>query len=402
MGAHATDGPEERLLSGHTGRMLGVLAIGWFAVRLGREAVPPLVPTIIDDLAISPAQAGFALTFMMGFYALLQFPGGRISDQLSRSVVLMASLGMVFAGFVTLTMVTGYPGFLLALGVVGAGAGLFFVPARALLSDLFVEKRGEAFGLQSAAGSLGATGAAFVAAVAVAYAAWQATFLPVLAVIVVVLVALYLLTEEPLEVRAVGLGVRGTFGRILRTGSIRWLLLAYMLFSFSWQGIMGMLPFYLQEGAGFAPTLASVSYAAIFVTAFFAGPIGGRLGDSFGKPRVALAGLTVAIVGLLGLLFVARSLASVPLTIASIVVMAIGLRSFPPVMQSHLMHLFPDDSMGGDFGGSKTIWSGFGSLGPAYIGVMVETVSLLAGFTSLILFVSVSAVIIAVHTWGRG
>lgn len=53
------------------------LAVTWLAIVFGRGAIPPLLPAIIEELRITPAEAGIALTHMWGLYALPQFPGGR-------------------------------------------------------------------------------------------------------------------------------------------------------------------------------------------------------------------------------------------------------------------------------------------------------------------------------------
>lgn len=87
------DHKQERLLTGYSGRMVLLIALGWMAVLLGRQALPPLLPTIIKQLVISPARAGFALTLMMGLYALLQYPAGRLSDIIPRTTLLTASIG---------------------------------------------------------------------------------------------------------------------------------------------------------------------------------------------------------------------------------------------------------------------------------------------------------------------
>ncbi|USZ69909.1 hypothetical protein NGM10_16010 (plasmid) [Halorussus salilacus] len=57
--------------------------------------------------------------------------------------------------------------------------------------------------------------------------------------------------------------------------------------------------------------------------------------------------------------------------------------SFPPVMQTFLMGVFPDSSMGGDMGATRTVYLGVGAVGPAYVGYVAEVASYTAAFVGL-------------------
>jgi hypothetical protein len=60
------------------------------------------------------------------------------------------------------------------------------------------------------------------------------------------------------------------------------------------------------------------------------------------------------------------------LVLANVLVLAVSVRTYPPVMQAFAMERFPGDSLVGDFGALKTLYSGIGSLGPFYIGTVGE------------------------------
>jgi MFS family permease len=94
------------------------------------------------------------------------------------------------------------------------------------------------------------------------------------------------------------------------------------------------------------------------------GPLAGLVGDRYSKLTVAGSGVFVAAVGLL----VLTQVNSLVLISGSVVVFAIGLMAYPPVMQAYLLDTFSDASMGGDFGAFKTVYSGIGSLGPSFVG----------------------------------
>ncbi|MFB6150121.1 MAG: MFS transporter, partial [Halobacteriales archaeon] len=255
------------LLTGYSGRIVLLVAFGWFSILLGRQALPPLLPTIIEALRISPARAGVALTVLMGLYSLLQYPAGRLSDALSRTTLLIASIGGMILGFGLLGTVTNYPQLLAGAAVLGVSSSFYFTPSRALLSDLFVERRGQAFGIQTTAGMGGAALAAGVAVGALRYATWQAAFLPTIVLLVGVGILLHRWSHEPyvLSRDELDFDFRGTVGRLLFQPRIRRLLFMRALTAFTFQGIVGFLPTFLQVEKGFSTTLASASFALVFV-----------------------------------------------------------------------------------------------------------------------------------------
>lgn len=108
---------------------------------------------MIDRLAITPFLAGIALTAMMVLKAARQFIGGRLADAFTRKTVLVAALSAIGSGLLLLSAAVTYPLFVSGVVVVGIGGGLFFIPMRAALADLFVERRGRAFGLNESVGS---------------------------------------------------------------------------------------------------------------------------------------------------------------------------------------------------------------------------------------------------------
>lgn len=386
----SADVTDERLLTGYSGRMFVTVALGWLVFRMGRAALPPLLSTIISDLSITPVQAGLGLTVMWSLYAIGQFPSGRLSDRLSRKTLLVTALGLLCVGFVVLAGTLTYPLFLLASVLLGLGGGLFTTPSIALMSDHFVERRGQAFGLYAAVGDLGSAGAAAVAVLALAIATWRAPFLPIALALGILLIALHLWNREAYVIGRVDLSVQETVLRLLKGGQIRWLLLAYMFYSFTWQSVTSFLPTFLEVEKGFPVSFASAGFALLFVVGVVVKPISGRLGDSIGRQPVAIGALLFGIVGLSAIVIAERF----PLVIFGIIIFAAGLMAYPPVMQAYLMDLFPSDTMGGDFGAIRTIYIGFASLGPTYVGFVAGLESYTSAFIGIIGCLCVSFVLL--------
>lgn len=78
----------------------------------------------------------------------------------------------------------------------------------------------------------------------------------------------------------------------------------------------------------------------------------------------------------------------------TIMLFAAGLTTYPPVMQSHLMDTFPNTNMGGDFGAYKTMYSGIGSLGPAYVGFVAKEATYSEAFGGFILCLIGSVILV--------
>ncbi|MFB6281479.1 MAG: MFS transporter [Haloferacaceae archaeon] len=385
---------EESLVAGYGGRLLAVVSLGWLTVQGGRLVLSPLLPAIIADLDISSFAAGVALSTLWACYALLQYPSGRLSDRLSRKTLLSAGMGLAGAGFVLVAVAPTYPVFVAGTAVVGLGVGLYPTAARALISDHFVAKRGGAFGLHTASGDVGGGLAAGLAVVVLAVATWRAAFLPVVVVLAAAVLALSRLSREPYVLAAVDLDVRGAGGRLLADPDVRWLVAAYACFSFAWQATVGFLPTFLQAAKGLSPALASTGFAGLFLVGATVKPLAGRLGDRAGKGRIAAGVMVLGALALSGVLLAESRV----LLIGATLVYSAGLMSFPPVMQSHLMDVFPDESMGADLGMARTTYIGAGSLGPAYVGFVADRAGYGAAFLGLVVALAVTAAVVRWRT----
>ncbi|ESP87467.1 MFS transporter [Candidatus Halobonum tyrrellensis] len=390
--AGAAESEPERLVTGYSGRLLLAVSLGWTSIQGGRLLLSPLLPAISTDLGLSSTRAGVAITVVWGLYALLQYPSGRLSDRLSRTTLLVGGLCLACVGFLALAAATTYPALLAGAAVVGLGAGLYPTPARGLVSDLFVERRGQAFGIHTASGDLGGVVAAGLATLVLAVATWRAGFPLVVAVLAGVALALHVWSREGYVLERVGLAVGETGRRLFAEPRLRWLLVAYSLYAFSWQSAVSFLPTYLQAGKSFSPALANAGFGALFVVGAVVKPLAGAVGDRFRRDLVAPAALALAAVALAGVV-----VASTPaLVVVGVACFAAGLMAYPPVMQAYLMDSFPTDSMGGDLGAMRTFYIGLGALGPTYVGAVADAFDYRVAFAGLVgcLFVSTGLVLV--------
>jgi MFS family permease len=364
--------------------------VSYLFIKLGQRLLPPLLPVIIDDLGVTPFAAGIALSLLAIVRAFSQYPSGRASDQLSRKTVLLPALGFGLFGLMLLLASTTYLIFLFGVTTFGVGLGLFDPSVRGLISDLFVEKRGQAFGLHTVAGDLAGVIAALFSIVIVT-SAWQTAFLP--SVVFLLPIPLLLLrwnVHESVVVRRFEAGIFVTVRRLLEHSEIRLSVIAYSLIIFASSGGNQFLAAFLIEIHGFSVELAGAMFILLYGIGSFVKPIAGWLSDYI--PRLIIVSGSVLLAGVSLLLVIVAP--TRPVVVAAIIGYAFGQRAFPPPFQAFLMDQFPDDSMGGDLGALRSVYMAVGSLGPAYVGFIATRFSYPVAYTTMVFCFVVTGVIV--------
>jgi len=378
---------DERLLAGYPGRMLVTVSLAWAVLQTGRFLLSPLLPTIIEELQITEATAGIALALFQGVYAVTQYPGGEYSDRWTRATLIVPGLGILVLGFLTFGLAGGLAGFVAAAIITGLGKGLFAIPSRALLSDLFVERRGRALGIYAAGTDLGGLVSSGLAILAVTYATWRTPFLPV-AVVLAGLTVLYALwSRDGYVVGSPELHVSGTLRRLFASAEQRRTLLAFGLFYFMVGGFINFFPTYLIEAKGFDQQLASATFAIVFAVGITIKPVAGGLSDRFRRESIAVVGMLVAA----GSLAVLSAVAARPLIYVSVVALAAGYKTEFPLADAIIMDNAPDADRGADLGAARALFLGANAMGPAYVGIVATYASYVAAFAGLAVCLVVAA-----------
>ncbi len=386
MSATAAVDSEERLVRGTTGRLFLTISAGWGLLSLGQQALPPLLPAIIDDLVISSFQAGTALSVMWACFAGCQYLGGRIANDLSVKTALAAGVTVLAAGFGLLGTAVTYPLFVAATALLGIGGGLYLIAARIAIAQLFVERRGQAFGVNLAVGIGGNVLAAGAATFVVTVAVWRGLYAPLVVCLAGIGVLLHRWLPQSYGLAWVPLKLRSTLGRVFETREMRWLVLAYGLYAVVWQGLIGFLPTYLRAVRSLPPAVANAGFATVFLIGIVMSPLAGRASDAYPRPRVGSLALVITGGGILVLLLVPGLVG----VVGAVALIGIGLHGFPPVMQAYLMDRFPDSSLGDDFGAFRTLYTGLGSVGPAYVGFVSGLTGYPVAFAGLAACLAVS------------
>lgn len=369
--------------------MLLLVSVGWAVLQTGRFVIAPLLPTIIADLEITEATAGIALTTLELVYAATQYPSGRLSDSWGRKTLIVAGLVALVGGYLLFGVDGGYPLFVAAALVVGFGKGLFSIPSRALVSDLFVARRGRALGVYAAGTDVGGLLAAGLAVLLLG--TWRVTFVLVAVALGLVTLLFVRWSDESYRVEATSLDLRATLGRLAASRSQRRTLVAYALFFFMVGGFINFFPTYLVQTRGFSPELASFSFAIVFVVGLAIKPVAGDLSDRFPRRRVATAGLVVSALAL-GALLVVESLLLVWVSIA---VLALGYKTEFPLSDAIVMDDAPDGEMGADLGAARALFLGAGAIGPAFVGIVATYAGYAVAFGTLAVCLGVAAVLLS-------
>ena len=375
------------------------LTAGLAVAKTARNLLPPLLPSISTDLALSPTMAGVGLSVATIAYGVVQYPGGHLSDVWSSRGVLLWGLGLVAVGAGLFILSASVGGFLLAAGVAGVGLGIYGPADRAELTRLFARHRGLAFGVNTTATDIGGIAATAIATVVIGMGLWRLGFLPVIILAVLAMVVLQNRLEGPLRPQRLQLPVRATMARVLIRPPVRKIIIGYTSFEIVVGGLVGFLPTYLSVVHGYATSTAIQLYGLLFVVGLVIRPLAGRVSDHLPRPVIALGGVGIAAAGI-SLLVLGQG---VWVSALAIVLFGIGQKGFPPVMQAYLMDGFDPATMGGDLGFTRSVYLAGGALGPLIVGSVAGVAGFQVAFGVLVMITLLTGGILldAQRTIGR-
>mgnify|MGYP002760162999 CR=1 FL=1 len=372
-------------------RMLAAVSLGWAVLQFGRMLLSPLLPAIITDLGITEATAGIVLAAFQIVYAVTQYPSGEFSDQWTRATLIVPAFAVLVIGFALFDIVNGLGMFVVAAVVTGIGKGLFSIPSRALLSDLFTTNRGRALGIYAAGTDVGGIAAAGVATVTVTYASWRTPFLPV-AILLGILATWYVfMNRERYALERTTLDIGGTVSGLIQHSRQRETLIAFALFYFMVGGVVNFYPTYLTQTKDFSAELASLTFALIFIVGLIIKPSAGMLGDRLSRIGIAITGLLIAAVALSVVTVI-----STPIYIWIITsILAIGYKTGFPLADAIILDGAPSDGMGADLGAARALFLGANAIGPAYVGIVATYANYEIAFGGLAVCLLFAAAILA-------
>ena len=118
----------------------------WFVTALGFVFSAnytnhgPLVPTLVKDLNITLALAGFLTTAIFLSHGALQIPGGALADKLGAKKVAFWALIIITAGNVLIGFSDSYGAILVLKFIIGIGTGMAFIAGARYVPTFFAGK----------------------------------------------------------------------------------------------------------------------------------------------------------------------------------------------------------------------------------------------------------------------
>lgn len=159
-------------------------------------AIGPVLPNISNEFNLTPDMAG-AIASLYSLGGVMAFLGGWVSDRFGRGLV--ASSSLIIMGISSLLMIVSPSVYLLsiALLIVGIGGGFFEAASNAMVSDLYVEKRGMAINLLHVAWNVGSGfGPPLISIIILFTGNWRLSYLALLPLSFPLAILLYILAKN--------------------------------------------------------------------------------------------------------------------------------------------------------------------------------------------------------------
>ncbi len=352
----------------HTVLVLCLLA--FFVTYFARLAISPVVPFIIDDLAVSNTLIGLALTGMWLAYGLAQFPSGLLADRYGEKLVILIAVGGTAVMSAVVAASPVFHLFVVALVVLGGVAGLHYAVATTLLSRTF-DDLGTAIGLHSVGGPLAGLLAPVISAwIGVRYG-WRPA-VAVTALVGIPIFVLFLWRVRPTEPRKPAVPIRNRIElnqlvELVSRPSVAFPLVIATAGTYVAQGLLSFLPQFLVSFHGVTPTAAGVAFSGFFVIRI-AGQVGlGRLSDLYGRDAAIAGAMGTGAFGI-GLAVIGDSLLVVLL---GVLLAGVG-SSFFSAIDPRFMEALGTAERGAGFGLVRTVYTVLGAAGSVGVGLTAD------------------------------
>jgi MFS family permease len=168
---------KSNLLTSYQVRLLAVLALINFVNFADRQAIPPLVPLLRDEFALTSTQISYLQVVLQGVLALASIPFGFFADRFNRSRIIAG--GVVFWSFATIftSHIHTFTMLLVARGFVGIGEAAYAPAAQSMISGAFSQKsRARAQAIFAAGMLIGGTVGQALGGIIGQWLGWRPTF----------------------------------------------------------------------------------------------------------------------------------------------------------------------------------------------------------------------------------
>jgi predicted MFS family arabinose efflux permease len=322
------------------------ISLAWFLILSGRYSISNLLPQISNELNFSWTEAGFALTLMWLFYAMMQFPSGIFSDIKGRKISIIFAMALFTLSYFIVGISNHYFTFLLALIVLGIGTGSYPSAGISMITDIFRENKGKALGIRSSAGSLAYAVPLFAAAIA-SYLIWRTFFFIWGAVCIFSIFLFYKGTSETTTLPEVfSIKERVVDGvKVFKRKKVQLIFIVNLLIAIAWISYMSFFQPYLSTEKGMTPLVAGVAFLFLGVCGFIFKPFIGSYSDKFNKKIIIMLLSLATAAGTLIFVFAE----SVWLIFLILPVLSLSTAIFP-IISSYLMDQWEEKGRAGKLG----------------------------------------------------
>ncbi|WP_436346493.1 MFS transporter [Natronorubrum sp. FCH18a] len=350
--------------------VLALCTLAFFATMVGRLAISPVVPIIIEEFGVSNSVVGVALTGMWMAYFASQFPSGILADRFGERPVILVAVGGTAIASVFLALAPAFVLFVIGTIVLGGVAGLHYSVATTLLTRTY-EEIGAAIGVHNSGGPAAGLIAPPIAAwIGVRYGWRPAVAIgAAMAVPVFVLFAWRVRPTEPRrpdQPMAERLQLEAVLELLSRPRIVFPICLA-VGGAFVWQATASFLPTFLVEHRGQSTELAGVVFGGYFVVQAVTQVGVGAVSDRYGRDFATAGCMVLAVVGFALLIAVPGTVAIV----TAVILVGTGL-GWGAALLPRFMDVLSEAERGAGFGLIRTVYGFIGALGSVATGLLAD------------------------------
>ncbi|MFO7915713.1 MAG: MFS transporter [Candidatus Krumholzibacteriales bacterium] len=339
---------------------------GWFLLLSTRLTLSTLLVDIEETLGIGHDLAGMALTVMWFSYALMQFPSGVWSDIKGRKKTIFFSLVTFGLAFLFLGLSNYFFLFFIFIIFLGIGTGFFMTASISMLSDLFQNNRGKAFGIQASSGSLTGIVPIVIPLLATRFH-WRSIFAGFALITLVIAFLFRKIARESTKLPP-DVSFRERFqdgAMVLKQKTTQLFFTVNLILVFSWIGTTSFFPTYMIEGKGLTHLQAGIGFSLLSLGGIVIKPLVGILSDRYNKRIIITVLLFLTAIGLIALVEVGSFIA---ICVAAFFI-SLGTSVFL-VANSFLMNFWNVRGRGGKLGFYRSLTILIGSPTSAVIGYL--------------------------------
>ncbi len=328
--------------------------------------LPPLYLSMRDDLRLPNLSRIMLLgTIYLVVYSLMNLPFGFLGDRFSKKKILIFGAVVNSLAFLTVAGAWSYPVMVVAMVLAGIGGGAYHPVANALISTLFRDRMGRAFGFIGMGSCLGLFLGPLISGFIGQRFGWRTScILFALSGLIIATVSVFTLSDEEkvLEKQEEAAVPWKSLAVVLLP-----VILTFGLRDFCLWGAIYLTPAMTQMRLGFSSQTAGALIALMSLTGLVSQPLSGAISDRIGYHRVIF--ILMVIGGLTVFLFPLVNEAVIFLVTALSGLMMMGTI---PIIDAMAAKLIPPDCRGRVFGFMMTLGIMFGAVSPYVTGLIYD------------------------------